>query len=144
MGTLMQYVGDEAILTWTTNDGIKNENCINIFFDFQKALVRRADYYLQKYNLMPEFKAGINYGTVTVAEVGDIKRDIAYLSDVLNTAARIQGQCNDYGKDLLISGFVKDILPKNTNHKYESLGFISLKGKEHKVEIYSVEKITNE
>ncbi len=139
---IYQYVGDEAILTWTINDGIKNENCINIFIDFKEALVKRADYYLQKYNLMPEFKAGINSGTVTAAEIGDIKRDVAYLSDVLNTASRIQEQCNEYGKDLLISSFVKDILPKDTNHNYEPLGFISLKGKQEKVEIFSVEKKT--
>ncbi len=37
----------------------------------------------------------------TVLEVGEIKRDISYLGDVLNTAARIQGKCNDYGEDLL-------------------------------------------
>jgi adenylate cyclase len=140
---IYQYVGDEAILTWTINDGIKNENCINVFFDFQGALEKRTDYYREKYNMLPEFKAGINYGTVTVAEVGDIKRDVAYLSDVLNTAERIQGQCNEYGKALLISSFVKDILSNSTSHNYKRLGFIHLKGKEEKVEIFSVEKKDN-
>jgi len=138
---IYQYVGDEAILTWRIRDGVKNGNCINVFFDFQEALTLRADYYQQKYEVVPEFKAGINYGTVTVAEVGDIKRDIAYLSDVLNTAARIQGKCNEYGKALLISSFVKNILPQDTHHHYETLGFISLKGRKEQVEIFSVEKI---
>ena len=40
---------------------------------------------------------------VTVAEVGDIKRDLAFLGDTMNTAARIEGQCNIYNKNLLIS-----------------------------------------
>jgi adenylate cyclase len=137
---IYQYVGDEAILTWTIKDGVKDENCINVFFDFQRTLVKRSDSYLKKYSLIPEFKAGVNYGAVTVAEVGDIKRDIAYLSDVLNTAARIQGKCNEYGEALLISSLVKDILPNVTNYKYKPLGLISLKGKQEKVEVFSVEK----
>jgi adenylate cyclase len=37
-----------------------------------------------------------------------IKKEIAYHSDVLNTAARIQGQCNPMGKTLLISERLKD------------------------------------
>jgi adenylate cyclase len=135
-----KYVGDEAILLWSTEDGVKNENCINAFFDFEGSLEKRKDHYLQKYDLVPEFKAGVNVGKVTVAEVGDVKRDIAYLSDVLNTAARIQGQCNVYGKDFLISKSLRDILPGDSKYNYVTLGFIQLKGKQEEVEIFSVEK----
>jgi adenylate cyclase len=35
--------------------------------------------------------------------VGDIKRDIAYHGDTLNTAARIQSVCNQYNKRFLTS-----------------------------------------
>lgn len=46
-----------------------------------------------------EFKAGLHGDKVTAVEAGDIKRDIAYYSDTLNTAARIEIVCNKYNKD---------------------------------------------
>jgi len=138
---IYQYVGDEAILTWTIDDGTKNSNCVNVYFDFQKELDRKSEYYKKEYDLEPLFKAGVNTGPVTVAQVGDIKRDIAYLSDVLNTAARIQDKCNEYGKHLLIAGPVKNILPKNESLLLKHIGKIELRGKSEEVDIYSVDEI---
>ena len=43
----------------------------------------------KKYRMVPEFKAGVNSGHVTVAEVGELKKEPAYQGDVLITAARI-------------------------------------------------------
>jgi len=82
----------------------------------------------------------VHSGHVTAAEIGDIKRDIAYLSDVLNTAARIQAECNMYEKNLLISRDVKNLLPEDNQVTFVPLGFASLRGKEAKVEIFGVEK----
>ena len=137
---IYQYVGDEAILTWKIKDGISSANCINVYFEFDNTLKRRSEYYQDKYGFVPEFKAGVNTGSVTVAEVGIIKRDIAYHSDVLNTAARIQGKCNEFGKMILISTFVKEILPSKLPLKYEPIGSVLLRGKMDTVDIYSVEK----
>lgn len=135
---IYQYVGDEAILTWEVDRGIKNNNCINVFFEFEKALIKRKDYYLNNYNLIPEFKAGVNSGPVTVTEIGDIKRDIAYLSDVLNTASRIEGQCNALNSKLLISGYVKELLNDDENIVFKHHKDVKLKGKEEDVDIFSV------
>ena len=49
---------------------------------------------MSKYGETPIFNAGMDAGVVTVTEIGDIKRDLAFHGDVLNTAARIQGLCN--------------------------------------------------
>ncbi len=54
-------------------------------------------------NYSKELKAGITSGEVTATEIGVIKRSIAYHGDVLNTAARIQGECSKLNKELLIS-----------------------------------------
>ena len=76
---------------------------------------------------------------VTVAEVGDIKREIAYHGDVLNTAARIQDKCREYDRDLLISeNFGTEIHELNGFNK-EFIGEVNLKGKKETVKIYSVE-----
>ena len=140
---IYQYVGDEVILTWPLLEGIKNQNCINAYFNFKRQLDKRKDYYLSTYNTIPHFKAGINAGIVTVTEVGKYKKEIAYHGDAINTAARIQGKCNDFKKELLISGSIKDRL-EHSNYDFENLDSIQLKGKESEVSIYAVNnKVTD-
>lgn len=135
------YVGDEAVLTWKREDGIENSNCINAYYDFQRTLQRKAEYYIDQYGVVPEFKAGVNAGLVTVAEIGVIKKHIAYHGDVLNTAARMEGKCNEYGKKVLASEFLKALFPDEKTLAFELMGNIPLRGKEQSVDIYSVEII---
>ena len=108
-----QYVGDEAVLTWTYREafgqagaGLRQNACLAAFFAFERALLRRNDYYIEAYGVIPVFKAGLHCGPTMVAEVGTVKREIAYHGDAVNTAARIQGLCNERGARLLVSGEV--------------------------------------
>ena len=140
---IYQYVGDEAILSWSPRQGVKNANCVAIFFAYTEKLAENAGQYQSKYGLMPEFKAGVNVGKATVAEVGDIKREIAYHGDVLNTAARIQGVCNTYGKALLISEKLNAIMNYNGTYQSELVGEVPLKGKLKPINIYSIVKLGN-
>ena len=134
---IYQYVGDEVILTWKHEDGLRNGNCLNAFYHFKELLSQRADYYEEKYQCKPFFKAGLHAGIVTVTEVGKHKKEIAYHGDTINTAARIQGMCNDYNKELLISKSLKDQLPEN-GFAFEDMGSIPLKGKQSEVHLCSV------
>ncbi|MEM7656386.1 MAG: adenylate/guanylate cyclase domain-containing protein [Bacteroidota bacterium] len=138
---IYQYVGDEAVLTWRIEEGLQEMNCIKAFFSFEDSIQRRANYYFNKYDLVPAFKAGVNMGLVMAAEVGVVKKEIAYHSDVLNTAARIQGQCNALGKPLLVSETVRNCLGNPTNFQIESVGEVSLKGKKQRIQLYSVDRI---
>jgi len=135
---IYQYVGDEVVLSWRIKEGLINMNCIKYFFAFQEKLKRRKDYYESRYGFVPQFKAGVNLGNVTVAEVGDIKREIAYHGDTINTAARIQGVCNTYGKSFIISEILKDQIQWDDLFTTEFIDSIKLKGKEKEVKIYSV------
>ncbi len=132
-----QYVGDEAVLTWQLEDGLRQNNCVNAYFNFKRALEKKQRYYMDKYGYFPFFKAGINSGIVTVAEVGKYKREIAYHGDTINTAARIQQKCNSFERELLLAKEITDLLDKG-NIVTEELGSIPLKGKEEQVAICSV------
>ncbi|MFC1783712.1 adenylate/guanylate cyclase domain-containing protein [Planctomycetota bacterium] len=134
------YVGDEVILTWPVDKGIKDNNCVKVFFDYDRTIRKRGAYYQKQYDMIPEFKAGVNAGRVTVAEVGELKKELAYHGDVLNTAARIQGLCNEYGRSLLISENLISQLNLNGDFTRELLGAIPLKGKQKPVNIFSIEK----
>ena len=119
---------------------MEDNNCLQTYFDFMDRLSGRADYYHQAYGLVPEFKAGVNIGAVMVAEVGVIKREIAYHSDVLNTAARIQGKCNEFGKRLLVSEFLEKRIEPEPDLTIERVGKVLLRGQEQEIDIFAVEK----
>ncbi|MFS4468914.1 adenylate/guanylate cyclase domain-containing protein [Maribacter sp. 2210JD10-5] len=140
---IYQYVGDEAVLTWHLKDGLRNLNCINTFYNFKSQLLKRKEYYLKMYGSIPFFKAGLNEGVVTATEVGRYKKDIAYHGDAINTAARIQGKCNELNKELLIS---KNLLDKfeNNSFVFEQLNNIPLKGKTKEVSVFAVSLQTDE
>ncbi len=133
-----QYVGDEAVLTWQLNEGFENANCLLAYYTFKNTLKKRAQYYENKYGFVPFFKAGVHLGEVTVSEVGIIKKEIAYHSDVLNTAARIQGRCNEFNAEMLVSEDLKIHLERPSYFNFQLIGGISLKGKSIPVNIYMV------
>ena len=133
-----QYVGDEAVLTWNMKNGFENANCLQVYYTFKQTLESRREYYEHAYGFVPFFKAGVHLGEVTVSEVGIIKREIAYHSDVLNTAARIQGKCNEFEAELLISDTLKVEMENNRYFSFEHIGGISLKGKQRLVNIFKV------
>jgi adenylate cyclase len=135
---IYQYVGDEVVLSWGAEEGLKNMNCIKFFLAFQSRLQIRKDHYTTKYGFVPQFKAGANIGDITVAEVGDFKREIAYHGDTINTAARIQGVCNAYNKSFIISEKLKNEIVWEDDFATEFIDSIKLKGKEKEVMLFSV------
>jgi adenylate cyclase len=137
---IYQYVGDEIVITWTIEEGLKNFSCVQFFFACEDRFNQRSAHYLREYGQAPVFKAGIHMGKVTVVEVGDIKRDIAYHGDTINTAARIQEVCNKYNKSFLTSVRVWENTEIEKKYAIESLGVIELKGKRKPVEIASVSR----
>ncbi len=135
-----QYVGDEVILSWSFKNGLKNNNCLASFFMFKAVLLEKKAYYVQNYGVLPFFKAGLHAGTVTVTEVGKYKKEIAYHGDTINTAARIQGVCNQYEKEFLVSNFLKEQL-ETSGFEFETIGQVPLKGKGKEVLVHAVSEI---
>ncbi len=142
-GEIYQYVGDEIVISWTMKRGIHNANCLRCYYSMQEAIQQRGARYREKYGLVPEFKAGLHSGRVTIGEIGVIKKDIVFSGDVLNTAHRIQAICNRYGVRILISKLLLDKLnlpPSDFNPL--RVGIIELKGKQQKLELYTFSEST--
>ena len=122
------------------HDGIDNANCLNCFFEIQKALRLKTSYYKETYDgIVPEFKAGLHYGYVMAGEIGVVKRDIVFSGDVLNTTARIQQKCNELGVNILLSNYLLDKLKlQNGTYEPKKIGDMELRGKEQKVMLYTL------
>lgn len=135
-GEIYQYVGDEIVISWPMDHGISEMNCIHCFIDIKKDLLARSVYFDSRFGVRPEFKAGLHHGHVMAGEIGVVKRDIAYSGDVLNTASRIQGKCNELGVDILLSKSLIDKIPNVLSHfQIKEMGTIELRGKKQRVQL---------
>ena len=137
-GEVYQYVGDEVVITWKPKKGKQNANALRCFYRMKNLLHARAERYKERFGVVPDFKVGYHCGEVMVGELGVIKRDIAFSGDVLNTAARIQAQCNALDVDILASATFVDLMGDLPDElKAISLGNFPLKGKKEEVALFT-------
>jgi adenylate cyclase len=137
-------VGDEVIITWKMKEGLKDTRCLRLFFAALDRVEQERDMFEKKYGVVPEFKAGIHCGKVVSGEMGDTKKEIAFLGDVINTTARIEGECNPHQRPLLISFDLLQKIGLGKEYRYEKIGDINLRGKMEKIELYAVERNSTE
>ena len=141
-GSIYQYVGDEIVVSWKLSEGLKDCNSLHCFFLIEKHITEKAHEYESKYGVVPKFKAGYHCGEVTRGQVGNIKRDLLYIGDVLNATARIQGLCNQLDSSLLISSELKNQLPVN-DYLFNPKGEFELRGRNKHEELFEVRSRTN-
>jgi adenylate cyclase len=107
---------------------------------FQEGLLRKSENYLKNFGVKPEFKAGLHFGKVISAQIGDLKREIVYNGDVLNTTARIQNECNKYQRNCLVSGSLMKRLKQINGFQWERMDSVTLRGKEAEVELLVLQR----
>lgn len=137
-GEIYQYVGDEVVVTWNIKKGLKNGNCIQAFYLATHHIHSLEEKYLKKFGIVPHFKAAYHCGKVIIGEVGDVKSEIVFHGDVVNTTSRIEYQCHSLGKSVLISEKLLHMLPKNIVNAAVWVDNIQLKGKEKKLGLYTL------
>jgi adenylate cyclase len=129
-GEVYQYVGDEIVVSWKIKKGLEKGNALRCFYKMKELIEKKSTHFEKHYKYQPKFKVGYHYGAVMVGEIGQIKREIAFSGDVLNTTSRIQAKCNELGVDILVSeefAEIHYILPKGI--EAVNLGEQNLKGK---------------
>jgi FixJ family two-component response regulator len=136
-GEIYQYIGDEVVISWPLGEGIRDFNVLHCFFDIVDTINRLSENYLQRYDLVPTFKAGMHYGKVSTGTIGTLKREIIYTGDVLNTTSRIEGQCNQYKVNNLLSKDLIQAFPDGNLFTFDKIGEISLRGKASFVTLYT-------
>lgn len=132
---IYQYVGDEVVLSWKINNGTENQNCLRLVFAYADKLESRRGYYIDEFSTVPQFRSGMSCGKVSVTEIGDLKREIAYHGDVLNTASRIQGEAKRRDECLIISDELLARLEPTVDFECQALGNVALKGKHNHVNL---------
>lgn len=136
-GEIYKYVGDEAIITWKMSRISGKSLPLDCFYLIDKQIDHNQEKYLKKYGLVPEYKAGLHGGRVVTGEMGYMKKEIAFMGDVLNTTARIESLCNELGRELLVSDGLLEIMGSGS-FRTESMGEQALKGKAKSVRISAI------
>lgn len=136
-GEIYQYVGDEVLVTWlnTPENKIKSLKFIRNTYYLLERLSKR---YEKKYSHIPKFKAGAHAGEVTAGFVGQIKKELVYSGDTMNTAARIRSMCNELNESFILSEDFMHDFHQPFGYTISEIGKIELKGRTEPVKLYSL------
>jgi len=135
-GRIYQYVGDEIVISWPQTRS-NARKAIYALIEARKQLHKHLQDFKSGYDIIPEFKAAIHVGVVTIGEIGVLKRDLVMSGDTMNTAARMRTACNELNQKFIVSKDFIDLV-KLSSYQVESLGPIEMKGKNSSVELFAL------
>ncbi len=137
-GEIYQYAGDEVVITWPIDAGLRGAHCVRCFFAIRATVARNADRYARDFGTVPRFRGGLHGGTVTGGELGDLRQQIVFVGDILNTAARLEEYAKRSSLDLVVSGALLERLAMPAGIIATRCGELVLRGKEARVAAYSL------
>jgi class 3 adenylate cyclase len=101
-GRILEYAGDEALLTWLQQDGRGVRAAVQCFFDFQELVRGKSARYMERHGQLPGFKASIAAGEVVAMSMGDLRTQRVFSGDPVNTAGRLLTRCRELDAQLLM------------------------------------------
>jgi adenylate cyclase len=125
-GEIYQYAGDEVVISWPIAAGVR------------AAIERDPTRYEHDFGVAPRFRGGLHGGTVTAGELGDLRQQIVFVGDILNTAARLEEYAKLMGLELVASGALLGRLALPPGVEATLCGDLTIRGKEARVAAYSL------
>ena len=134
-----KYVGDEIILTWTARRA--SVECLRFMRYLDDMLAARRSFYEAEFGIFPRFRAALHGGEVVSGEMGFLKKEIAYMGDVLNTTARIVEACRKLERPFLCSATVLPLLGDISGVSLRSVGRARLRGRAEPIFLFVPEAV---
>ncbi|RWM94374.1 MAG: adenylate/guanylate cyclase domain-containing protein [Mesorhizobium sp.] len=138
-GSIDDYIGDMALVTWPMDRGMRDAACLRCVFDFAAAIRDQAAAWQARFGQVPEFRAVLHCGSVVTAEIGLERHKIAYFGDVVNTTGRLESLSKALGQPILVSADILAgirVLPPHL--VAENLGFHVIRGRDEPLQISAV------
>jgi predicted ATPase/class 3 adenylate cyclase len=134
-GFVSQFFGDGIMALFPR----ENVDAVNAAVEMRKALVEFETMIREKGYDPVEIGIGINAGSAMLITLGEEERiDSSVVSDVVNSAARIEGLNKFYGTGLLISDAVYETIQDPLNYFIRIVDKVKVKGKKRAMLIYEV------
>jgi len=138
-GIVDKYIGD-AIMAFYGAPVAHQDDALQSVHSALDMMREVKDFnHRQVQNGRPEFRIGIgiNYGDVTVGNIGtDKKMDYTVIGDSVNLASRLEGLTKEYKTELVISEFLQKEIEGSLMTRL--LDVVAVKGKKSGVKIYTV------
>jgi adenylate cyclase len=137
-GIIYEYIEDLTVITWSIDKGLRKANCIRTYFDIQESINNNKEKYLEKYGFIPRIEAGLHTGSVVRAEIGEVKTQIVFHGDTMNTTARILDKCRELKLSLMASDQLIRMIGLPRIYSKKSVGEIELRGKQDPLKLFEV------
>lgn len=138
-GSIDDYIGDMALITWTLDRGTRDAACLRCVFDFTAAIAAEASTWITAFGEVPRFRAALHCGPVVTAEIGFERRKITYFGDVVNTTARLESLSKRLDVPVLVSEHLLaciGALPEDL--VVEKLGVHAIAGREEPLAVAAI------
>ncbi|WEZ85227.1 adenylate/guanylate cyclase domain-containing protein [Rhizobium sp. 32-5/1] len=143
LGSIDDYVGDAAIVTWPLRRGIRHARCVRCIFDILDEIEANADVWRKNFGQVPRLRAALHGGVIITAEIGVDHHKITYFGDTVNTTARLESLCKALDRTVLISADLSHRIALPGSIQAEDLGEHAVKGRGQTVGILSLKKRIN-
>jgi len=137
-GTIRRYIGDEVMVTWPQRS-VSSADPVRCAVDMLQLIETRASRFQSTFGAVPHLRIAMHCGPVVVGEMGDLKREIVYTGDTVNTTARIEGAAKELGLGLVVSGDVVESVGVPEGLSARSLGHFTLRGRDESIELMAIE-----
>lgn len=134
-GEVLNYVGDEIIVTWPEASGAMDCRPLRCFLAMRATLQRRQGRFEDEFGATPRIRGSLHFGPVIVGEIGDIKRAIVFNGDVMNTAARLEELSRDVDGGFVASRAAIERFRSTPPVPLRDLGFRTIRGKSDSIDV---------
>jgi adenylate cyclase len=138
-GEVLNYVGDEVIVTWPERDGAVDCRPLRCFFAMRGELVDTANQLRREFGVVPQIRGSLHFGPVIIGEIGDVKRAIVFNGDVMNTAARLEALSRTVDGGFLASRAAMERFDSAPPFAVRDLGRLPIRGRTDGIDVVGID-----
>jgi adenylate cyclase len=138
-GEVLNYVGDEVIVTWPERLGAIDCRPLRCFGAMREELSRASSQFEREFGTVPRIRGSLHFGPVIVGEIGDIKRAIVFNGDVMNTAARLEEFSRGVDGGFLASRAAMQRFNSAPPFPVRDLGQLAIRGRADGIDVVGID-----
>jgi adenylate cyclase len=138
-GEVLNYVGDEVIVTWPERDGAIDCRPLRCFVAMRDELARAGSQLEREFGVVPRIRGSLHFGPVIIGEIGDVKRAIVFNGDVMNTAARLEELSRQVDGGFLASRAAMQQFSSAPPFAVRDLGRLPIRGRADGIDVVGID-----
>jgi adenylate cyclase len=138
-GEVLNYVGDEVIVTWPERSGAVDCRPLRCFMAMREELARASSQFEREFGAAPQIRGSLHFGPVIVGEIGDVKRAIVFNGDVMNTAARLEELSRNVDGGFLASRAAMQRFGSGPPFAVRELGRLPIRGRADGIDVVGLD-----